>query len=157
VNIFAPQFTFLPFTGTPTLTNNPTITTVNTQSVYVINTANYNDVLILNGGLRYDDYDVSAQNNQGRNALNSGMVNYNDGIVIKPLPIASFYAAYATSSNPVGAELDGTTAQYGGLPAFVATNTNQVFSPERIKAAEVGTKWELFDRHLLVTGAVFET
>ena len=43
------------------------------------------------------------------------------------------------------------------FPAFVATNTNQVFGPERNKAGEVGTKWELFDRHLLLTAALFQT
>ena len=32
---------------------------------------------------------------------------------------------------------------------------NQIFGPVKNKAAEVGTKWELFDRHLLVTGALF--
>jgi catecholate siderophore receptor len=157
VNIYDPQYTFLPFTATPRLTGNPTITTVDTKSAYVINTANYNDFVILNGGLRFDQYDVKARNNQGSNAVSSGMFNYNAGIVVKPVPFGSVYAAYATSTNPVGAELDGTSAQYGGLPAFVATNTNQVFSPERNKAAEVGTKWELFQRHLLLTGALFQT
>ena len=32
-----------------------------------------------------------------------------------------------------------------------------ILGPERNRAAEVGTKWELFDRHLLVTGALFHT
>ena len=34
--------------------------------------------------------------------------------VFKPVPIGSLYAAYATSTNPFGSELDGTGAQYGG-------------------------------------------
>ena len=67
---------------------------------------------------------------------------------LKPLPIASVYAAYATSSNPVGAEFDGTSAQYGGLAPSLNGNPNQIFGPEKNKAIEVGTKWELFDRHL---------
>ena len=32
-----------------------------------------------------------------------------------------------------------------------------ILGPERNRAAEIGTKWELFDRHLLVTGALFHT
>ena len=36
-------------------------------------------------------------------------------------------------------------------------NSNQIFGPEKNKAIEVGNKWELFDRHLLVTGALFQT
>ena len=85
------------------------------------------------------------------------MPNFNLGIVLKPLPIASVYAAYATSSNPVGAEFDGTSAQYGGLAPFLNGNPNQIFGPEKNKAIEVGTKWELFDRRLLVTAALFQT
>ena len=77
--------------------------------------------------------------------------------MVKPLPNASVYAAYATSSNPVGAEFDGTAAQYGGLAPVLNGNSNQIFGPEKNRAAEVGTKWELFDRHLLVSAALFET
>ena len=69
----------------------------------------------------------------------------------------SVYVAYATSSNPVGAEFDGTSAAYGGLAPVVNGNPNQIFGPEKNKAIEVGTKWELFDRHLLVTAALFQT
>ena len=71
---------------------------------------------------------------------------------LKPLPIGSVYAAYATSSNPVGSEFDGTSAQYGGLAPALNGNPNQIFGPEKNKAIEIGTKWELFDRRLLVTG-----
>ena len=86
-----------------------------------------------------------------------GLPNFNLGLTLKPLPIASVYAAYATSSNPVGAEFDGTSAQYGGLAPSLNGNPNQIFGPEKNKAIEVGTKWELFDRHLLVTAALFQT
>jgi len=71
------------------------------------------------------------------------------------LPFASVYAAYATSANPVGAEIDGTSTTYGGLNP--TATVNQIFAPQRNKAYEVGTKWELFDRHLLATAALFRT
>ena len=85
------------------------------------------------------------------------MPNFNLGVTLKPLPNGSVYAAYATSSNPVGAEFDGTSAQYGGLAPFLPGNPNQMFGPEKNKAIEIGTKWELFDRRLLVTAALFQT
>lgn len=157
VNIYNPTNNFLPFSTKPQLAGQPTVIPVDTKSAYVIETANYKDFVILNGGIRYDDYDVSATNFQGTNSVHSGLVNYNAGIVVKPLPYASVYAAYATSSNPVGAELDGRTAQYGGLSPFLPGNPNQVFGPEHNKAAEVGTKWELFDKRLLATAALFWT
>ncbi|MGK3945460.1 TonB-dependent receptor, partial [Streptomyces caeruleatus] len=37
------------------------------------------------------------------------------------------------------------------------TNLGAAFGPERNKAAEVGTKWELFNRRLLLTAALFQT
>ncbi|MEP6839241.1 MAG: TonB-dependent receptor plug domain-containing protein, partial [Bradyrhizobium sp.] len=55
VSIFNPQFTFLPFGGPTNLTGLATKVAIDTKSVYVIDTANYNDFLILNGGIRYDD------------------------------------------------------------------------------------------------------
>ena len=156
VNIFAPQFTFLSFPD-PIRRGQPTKVPINTASTYVIETANYQDFIILNGGVRYDDYRVRSTNFAGQSiAASNGLVNYNGGIVIKPLPIASVYAAYATSSNPVGAEFDGTSTLYNGLnPAL--TTVNQIFGPERNRAYEVGTKWEIFDRRVLATAALFRT
>jgi catecholate siderophore receptor len=154
VSVFNPP-NLLPFNGTATLTGNPTVVPVDTKSLYLIEAANYRDFLILNGGIRYDDYNVSATKAGKTVALSSGLVNYNAGIVVKPLPFASVYAAYATSANPVGAEIDGTSTTYGGLNP--TATVNQIFGPQRNKAYEVGTKWELFDRHLLATAALFRT
>jgi|GEM_PF-88102 len=166
VNVFNPQFTNLPFGAEPSLTGRPTKINIDTKSVYVLDTANYNDLVILNGGIRYDDYSINTNgygtvngvpNVFGTQSLDSGLTNYNLGIVVKPLPYASVYAAYATSSNPVGAEFDGSSSQYGGLAPVLNGSSNQIFGPEKNRAAEVGTKWELFDRHLLVSAALFET
>jgi catecholate siderophore receptor len=158
VNIYDPQYTYLPFPNfDPQLTGNPTIVPVVTKSVYLLDTANYQDLVIVNGGVRYDDYNITSSNNRGAQSVHSGLFNYNGGIVLKPLPIASVYAAYATSSDPVGSELDATGAAYGGLVPYIAGNPTQVFGPERNTATEVGTKWDLFDRNLLATAALFET
>jgi catecholate siderophore receptor len=167
-NIFAPQFTFANVGGNPVWTGRPTQIAIDTTSGYLIDTANYNDFVILNGGVRYDDYTVKTSgfgqvggvpqpglwNAQQQH---SGIPNYNLGLTLKPLPNGSVYVAYATSSNPVGAEFDGTSSQYGGLAPFLPGNPNQLFGPEKNKAIEVGTKWELFDRRLLVTAALFQT
>ncbi len=155
----------LAFSTQPRLLGNPTTIGVDTRAAYLIHTMNYNDFIILNGGVRYDDYTVkaftplqafgfpnTANPLQALARNHSHNVNYNLGGVIKPLPFWSLYAAYATSSNPVGAEVDGTTAQYGGLNA-----ADQIFAPEKNKAIEVGTKVELFDKRLLLSGALFRT
>ena len=60
VSIFNPQFTFAPFGINPRWTGLPTKIAINTKSAYLIDTANYNDLVILNGGIRYDDYNIKA-------------------------------------------------------------------------------------------------
>jgi catecholate siderophore receptor len=150
-SIYAPNYTFFPF-GIPSLAGNPVRYNVDSKAFYVMDTANWQDTIILNGGVRYDGYDMRGANNSQSSSVNSDFINYNAGIVFKPMPIGSLYAAYATSTNPFGSELDATGFDYGGLPL-----TGTVFGPERNRAAEIGTKWELFDRHLLVTGALFHT
>jgi catecholate siderophore receptor len=142
---------FLPF-GNATVTGNPSVIPVDTKSLFALETANYRDFLIFTAGLRFDNYNISASKNGFPTvSAQSNMVNYNLGLVVKPLPTASVYAAYGTSSNPVGAELDGTSANYGGLQLTNAS-INQIFGPVEAKAVEVGTKWEFFNRHLLATG-----
>lgn len=147
---------YLAFGTTPTLTGDPNVIPVDTVGAYVLETANWKDFVILNGGLRFDDYNVSASKiGYPTVSAHSDMWNYNLGIVVKPVPIGSLYAAYGTGSEPVGAELDGTSTNYGGINP--ASPINQIFGPIQSKAEEVGTKWELFDRHLLATAALFRT
>lgn len=154
-SIFSPSYTDLPFFASPTLSGNPTRYKVGTKSAYLIETVNYDDLLIVNGGVRYDGYAITSASNTASNATSADLVNYNGGIVYKPVPIGSIYGAYATSSNPFGSELDGTAGDYGG---FIPTlSPTQILGPERNKGMEVGTKWELFERHLLVAGALFQT
>jgi catecholate siderophore receptor len=131
-----------------------------------MDSANYRDLVILNGGIRYDDYGIKVSgfgtsgkaagvfNNQ---AGDFGMPNFNLGLTLKPLPITSVYVAYATSSDPVGSEFDGTSAAYGGIAPNLNGSNTQIFGPQKNTAIELGNKWELFERHLLVSGAVFQT
>lgn len=165
VSITNPQFTFRGFPTTPSLTGKPTQIAIDTTSGYLLDSANYRDLLILNGGIRYDDYNIKASgygtgalaNVFGSQAADFLMPNFNLGLTYKPLPITSVYVAYATSSNPVGSEFDGTSAAYGGLAPVLNGGSNQIFGPMKNTAIEVGNKWELFDRHLLVSGALFQT
>ncbi len=164
VSVFSPQYTFLPF-GIPSLSGLPTRIGIDTASSYVVDTANYHDQLILNGGFRYDDYSIKTSGygtiggatTFGQQSAEFLIPNFNLGLTLKPLPNGSVYAAYATSANPVGAEFDGTSTAYGGLSPILNGGNTQIFGPEKNKAIEVGTKWELFNRHLLLTAALFQT
>ena len=70
------------------------------------------------------------------------------------MPISSFYVAYGTGSEPVGAELDGSSANYGGLnPTSPIT---QIFSPIESKAKE-SVQVGIVRPASAVTGALFRT
>lgn len=134
---------------------NPLRYRVNTKAGFLIDTATYRDTIIVNAGVRYDDYDITSSNNTSSRSAHSGIVSYNAGLVVKPTRIGSIYIAYATAADPVGEELDATASAYGGLAA--TQNATQIFGPQRSRSIEVGTKWELFDRHLLASAAAFQT
>jgi catecholate siderophore receptor len=162
VSVFYPQATDNPFPIPGGLTGRPTKISIDTTSGYVVDSANYRDLLILNGGFRYDDYSLKTSGYStagafGQQSAEFLIPSFNLGLTLKPLPNGSVYVAYATSSNPVGAEFDGTSTAYGGINPTLAGGNTQIFGPEKNKAIELGTKWELFDRHLLVTAALFQT
>ncbi len=166
VSITNPQYTFAPFSAVPTLAGKPTQIAIDTTSGYLLDSANYRDLLTLNGGIRLDDYGIkvsgygtsgSAAGVFNSQAAQFDMPNFNLGLTLKPLPVTSVYIAYATSSDPVGSEFDGTSAAYGGIAPNVLGGANQIFGPMKNTAIEVGNKWELFERHLLVSGALFQT
>jgi len=135
------------------LAGNPLRYSVDTKAGYVLDTADYHNFIILNAGIRYDDYHIRAANNTSASSANDGITSYNVGLVVKPVRIGSIYFAYATAADPVGDELDATSSSYGGL---AATQT-VIFGPQKSRSYEVGTKWELLSRHLLVSAALFET
>ena len=139
----------------PALTTNPARYRINTGTGYVMDTANYQDIFILSVGIRFDDYAISSSNNTTSQHANSGVTSFNFGLVMKPAENVSFYAAFATASEPVGAEVDGTASAYGALAPTQATA--QIFGPQKSKAYEAGVKWSLLDDHLLATAALFQT
>ena len=154
INVLNPP-NMLQFRTQPYRAGNPTVVPVDTKAGYLIETMNFEDIALLNGGVRFDDYTISSSNNTGTVSAHSGNLNYNLGFTLKPTPSTSVYVAHATSSNPVGAELDATSSVYGGLnPNFAG---NQVLPPEQNTADEIGVKAELFDRRLLATAALFNT
>ena len=146
-SVFNPGYTFDTFPP-PSLTGMPTKIAIDTTSGYLIDSANYRDLVILNGGIRYDDYGIKVSgfgtsgkaagvfNNQ---AGDFGMPNFNLGLTLKPLPITSVYVAYATSSDPVGSEFDGTSAAYGGIAPNLNGSKHRFLGRKRIRQSNSAT------------------
>jgi catecholate siderophore receptor len=145
-----------PYSPTDTITAKTFVydATIDTAGIYLLDTVHLSDQWIVNGGMRFDDFERDQVGLAATNTakVQADLFSWNVGVVYKPIPISSFYAAYGTSESPIGSELDSTGPEYNGLDArLVGTR------PQEARAVEVGTKWELFDRRLLATAAAFQT
>ena len=130
-----------------------------TVSYSVMDTVDITDRWSAFGGARHDDYryDLMTRNNAGRESrfdIEDSVWSYHAGLTFEFLPHANVYFAFATANDINGGESDvGTSGAYGGL----AISPDGQFSgaPEETESFEFGTKWNLFDRKLLATAAIF--
>lgn len=127
---------------------------VDTKAVYVLDTVKFNKHWEMFGGIRYDSYRIERYSELPVVELHNDadLVNWFGGIVYKPVAEGTIYASAGSSSNPSGEQVDSNGDAYGGLTANSAS-----LDPERNRSYEVGAKWNLFDRHLNVAGALFRT
>lgn len=128
------------------------------QSVYIFDSMDLTEKLLLNAGVRFDHYRVRAHNfnvDTGANTSSftndKSFFNYQAGAVYKVLPNANVYASFATSSSPIGLAM----GDFGYAGSALDANT-QNLKPERTETYEVGTKWNVM-RDLAVTLAGFHT
>ncbi len=71
------------------------------------------------------------------------------GLIYHPQSNGSVYLQYSESFMPLGEVSNGRGRIY--------TNDGEALDPEIGSAYELGTKWELFDDNLLLSGAIFKT
>ncbi|QEK36831.1 TonB-dependent receptor [Acinetobacter johnsonii] len=140
-------------------------------SIYFLDSIEFSPQWILDLGLRWDDYSAKQTMTYGaRNSAvlgssttpptakagdkvaiknDSDFINYQVGLVYKPVENGSIYASYATSSNPVG--VDGGDGSEGITAAI------QNLKPEEVRTMELGTKWDVLNDKLNLTAAIFRT
>lgn len=133
---------------------------IDTVSFYALDVIDLAERWTLTLGLRWDDFDY--RNDLRSNAgvittydYSDSLWNGNAGLVYDLTEHANVYLSYATASDINGGESDvGGSCGYGGL---CGTPEQVVLSkPEKVENIELGTKWNLFDSRLLLTGAVFQ-
>jgi len=117
--------------------------TAKSVAVYLFDTARLGSKLDLTGGLRYDRFDVAGVTTAPAPVDRvDGMVSGRAGLVYKPRPNGSVYAAYGSSLNP---SLEGLS--YG--------TANTAIEPEKTYTVEVGSKWDLGRQRLSFGTALF--
>ncbi len=128
--------------------------TTKTKSVYAFDTIELSEKWLVNLGLRWDDYDteqVTPVLNKAPTVLRNsdGFLNYQAGVVFKPTANGSIYLSYGTSSTPPGMDSGE------GNDSISAAIQN--LKPQETRNYELGTKWDLFDKRLNLTAAIFHT
>jgi len=133
-----------------------------TAAAAVMDTVDLTRRLSLFAGLRADRFDLSLQRfNQATGALTGDygyddtLVNGHIGLTFRVRAHGIIYASVASAEDVNGGEADsGTNSGYGGLVLYNGSAAGA--RPERSLNLELGTKWNLLDERLLLTGALFQ-
>ncbi|OZS41478.1 TonB-dependent siderophore receptor [Photobacterium sanguinicancri] len=91
-------------------------------------------------GVRFDE--------QRGNGIKETAVSPKAAIIYQPVENGSIYVNYSESFEPKGQVSNSSSRQY--------VNDGEQLKPVKGKQYELGTKWELFDNSLFVSGAVFD-
>lgn len=131
---------------------------VDAVGIYAFDTIKLNEHWELNGGLRFDQFNVDyvAINTDGTIGSDLGRIDrtisWRTGVVYKPVEEGSIYAAYGTSFNPSAEGLATTT-----ITGTSTATSNINVDPEKTETYEIGTKWDLFKKKLALAMAIFRT
>lgn len=141
-----------------------------TSSIYLFDTLNLGESLLVTAGLRADHYSTEYQSASvcggrgpacGANPVGTvianpslehsdTLLNWKLGAVYKVDDIVSLYANYALSQQPPG----GSNFQ---LSASTSSADNPSLEPQKARTVEVGTKWAFLDDALAFNVALFKT
>jgi len=129
-----------------------------TVAAYVFDTLKLNERWQLNAGLRIDHFKTNTESRTLSNnvlmpskvGLSDNLLSWKAGAVYKPASNGSIYAAYAKSMTPPGS---GNFS----LSTSSTSQQNAAMDPQETINYELGTKWELLDKRLSLTAAVYRT
>lgn len=144
--------------GVP-VTRNPISakTEATTYALYALDTISFSEALKLNLGIRQDWYKTVQTTIPTTAAApilekKDNFLNYQAGLVFKPMANGSLYVSYAKSTTPPGSLVG--EGQEGNA---IALTTLDDLKAESTKSYEVGTKWDFLDSALGLTFAAFRT
>lgn len=134
-------------------------------AVYGLDTVTLNDQWQISFGARAETYELEgsqyftsrdADGNRERLLLSDltsdvDLFTWNAGVVYKPTENSSVYVAAVNSQEPLGGNL-----RFSGFsPDDIQQRTS--VEPEDSTSYELGMKWQILDKRLLLTSAVFQT
>jgi catecholate siderophore receptor len=119
--------------------------TVDTLALYLLDTVKLGEQWELTAGIRYDHAESEYRQSvppASSFSRTDDMPSWRAALVYKPRKNGSIYVAAGTSFNPSAEQLSLSAAT-----ANVAPEKNMVY--------EIGTKWDLFEDRLALSGALF--
>jgi catecholate siderophore receptor len=145
-----------------------TISNAETKAAYAFDSITLAPSLILNLGLRYDDYRTRIRlpvlnGTRPSVSRSDGIFNYQAGIVFKPVPDVSLYASTATAATPPGSligegrETNALGATSATIDQAAAQAISDSLKVERTRSYEIGAKASLFHEALALNLALFDT
>jgi len=139
--------------------------TLDSASIYLFDTMHFGDRWMLNLGARYDrnrgstktwivsTADATRGQLLGVNPLarnDENLMSYRAGLVYKPAEHGTVYLSWSNSKTPSKSSVNGSCT----LTSTTGT-ANCSVDPETAVNLELGTKWELLERRLALTAAIF--
>ncbi len=144
-SLYTPETLIPAFTLSPTTTSIAG-TVVNNYGVYAVDTIGLGPHWDIVAGWRWDRYDSTFHQIVAPTTFvtrNDDLPTYRAAIVYKPTSNSSIYFDYGTSFDP--------SAESLSLSAATAT-----VAPEKTTIYEVGTKWNVLNQRLSLTGAIYQ-
>ena len=136
-------------------------------ALYVFDTLELNRWVELNGAVRFENVRgrfqplpllsyppgtaVPTPAELATQRIDENLFSYRAGLVLKPLPNVSVYAAYGNSQTPSIATVRLGCTSGSGVTFVNFCNV----APEQARIYEVGTKADLFNRRLQLTASIF--
>lgn len=121
-----------------------------TTAIYLGDSVHLGERWIVSAGVRWDHFEFELRPDAVPLTQRTDvMFSYRGGVTFKPVREGSIYLGYGSSFNPSAEDLNISTGSTQPGLADV--------DPEENRTLELGTKWELFDRRLFVSAALFRT
>ena len=138
-----------------------------TLALYAFDTLKLNKQWQFTAGIRYERYrtesDVATLSTAAANPSlpvgtllptslkkTGNLLNWKTGLVYKPAANGSVYAAMASSFTPPGSSNFALSATTGNI-------NSPALEPQKTTNLELGTKWELLDKRLALSAALYRT
>lgn len=125
-----------------------------TAAIYAFDTVHFSEHWQANASVRAERYEthyLSVATTGAPSTVDAkhGLVSWKTGLVFKPAPAGSLYAAYAISLTPPGTDFT--------LSSAAGNQNNPDTDPQETSNVELGVKWDFFHGRLSTNAAVFRT